>query len=206
MQRFSFIHLGLLVAGVAVLGGGVFLVRYHPAHGEAPEAAAPLTQPASPDAGAYLEHRGQGDIVRYVHPVYGFSFYYPKEFALSHASDADQDITSLRHPRLPLTLSVSVRSISQSTETLQFLTSLSSDYELEPPAGAQSNAVGWIAPDEPSPGQYTSHFWFAYQGNLYEVLASGHDLDPETLDWWSRTFIHDDLTLNGRTSDSHPSP
>jgi hypothetical protein len=56
MRRFTFIYLvSMMLAGVTVLGGGVFLARYHPAYGEERGAAEELS-------------------AVYTHPELGFSF------------------------------------------------------------------------------------------------------------------------------------
>jgi hypothetical protein len=61
MRRFSFLHLGLLLAVVAVVGGALILARYHAAHGEEPSTAEQLSEV-------------------YTHPELGFSFHYPGSF------------------------------------------------------------------------------------------------------------------------------
>jgi hypothetical protein len=78
------------------------------------------------------------------------------------------------------------------SELVSWLAAVSADYDLEPPEGADSTAVGWLNENHPYPGQHTMHVWFAYQDSLYEVLLMAPD--PELLQWWRPQVVYTDLT------------
>jgi hypothetical protein len=190
----------ILVAGMAVVGGVVFLGLR-----ASPEVRGEITPPISPsldsspgggEAATYLRDLRADDYTTYTHPVYGFSFAYPRAFEFFTTQTVGLDETFVRHPRLPLGINVYVRPVEGSEESetrVAFVTSLSADYDADPPEGADGEATALMAQDDPYPGQYTRYFWFAYQQHLYEIQL--HAPDRELLEFWARQFLYSDFTL-----------
>jgi hypothetical protein len=155
------------------------------------------------DPDAYLASLRAGDYTMYTHPVYGFSFAYPREFAFFTTQTVGLDETFVCHPRLPLGINVYVRPLEGSEESetrVAFVTSLPGDYDAEPPVGADGGAAALMAQDDPYPGQYTRYFWFAYQDHLYEIQL--YAPDRELLEFWARQFLYSDFTLTRPAHDS----
>jgi hypothetical protein len=193
----------IILALAAIGGAGVWgLAQSTEVRGET---AMPAVLHAVPAAGAvpsgqdlarYLNGLREADYTTYTHPVYGFSFAYPRAFTFVTTQTMHLDETFVRHPRLPLAISINVRPIegSEASETLvASVTSLPADYDAEPPEGADGGAVALMAQDDPYPGQYTRYFWFAYQDHLYEIQM--HAPDRELLEPWARQFLYTDFTL-----------
>jgi hypothetical protein len=196
----------ILVAGVAV-GGAAFVGFRHTSEvrGEIPPTISPPldSSPGGGEAGAYLASLRAGDYTTYTHPVYGFSFAYPRAFEFFTTQTVGLDETFVRHPRLPLGIDVYVRPIEGDEESetrVAFVTYLSADYDAEPPEGADGGAAMLMALDDPSPGQYTRYFWFAHQDHLYEIQL--HAPDRELLELWARQFLYSDFTLTRPAHDS----
>jgi hypothetical protein len=190
----------IIIAGVAVVGGAVFVGFRHASdvRGEVtPTISPPLdSSPGGEEAATYLRDLRADDYTTYTHPVYGFSFAYPRAFEFFTTQTVGLDETFVRHPRLPLGINVYVRPVEGSEESetrVAFVTSLSADYDAEPPEGADGEAAALMAQDDPYPGQYTWYFWFAYQQHLYEIQL--HAPDRELLEFWARQFLYSDFTL-----------
>jgi hypothetical protein len=183
----------------AVSGGVVLGLRASPeVRGEiTPPISPPLdSSPGSGEAATYLRDLRVGDYTTYTHPGYGFSFAYPRAFEFFTTQTVGLDETFVRHPRLPLGINIYVRPAEGSEESetrVAFVTSLSADYDAEPPEGAEGGAAALMAQDDPYPGQYTRYFWFAYQQHLYEIQL--HAPDRELLEFWARQFLYSDFTL-----------
>jgi hypothetical protein len=202
MQSILFKSFIVIVAGMAVVGGAVFVGFRHASdvRGEITPAISPQTagipSPGSGEAATYLRDLREGDYTTYTHPVHRFSVDVPKEFERFRTTTADKDHTLFRHPRLPLALEINVYPMPLHPELVSRLAAVPADYDLEPPVGADSTAVGWLDENHPSPGQQTMHVWFAYQDSLYEVLLMAPD--PELLQWWRPQVVYTDLTLPER--------
>jgi hypothetical protein len=204
MQRFSFIHLGLLVAGVAVVGSVGILARYHLAHGEAPEAAAPaprampMASPAATQdpAAAFLLGLSANEVATYTDPVHGFSFLYPAAFRLSTSTVESEDVVYAEHPSLPLAIEVRVSPMAERTAKVEELKALPADYDQQTPDGVDSNVQAWIdespVPEVPHRGE----MWFARHGFLYQVVMQAPD--TTLLESWIHEFLYEDLSF------SHP--
>jgi hypothetical protein len=193
----------IIVAGVAAGGAMVWgFVQSKEVRGESAGVAGPGAVPEAAttlreeDAAGYFARLRADDYTTYTHPGYGFSVDVPKEFERFRTTTADKDHTVFRHPRLPLGINVYVRPVEGSEESetrVAFVTSLSADYDAEPPEGADGEAAALMAQDDPYPGQYTWYFWFAYQQQLYEIQL--HAPDRELLEFWARQFLYSDFTL-----------
>ena len=139
------------------------------------------------DPGGYLRDLREDDYPTYTHLVYGFSFAYPREFEFFTTQTMHLDEALVRHPRLPLAISINVQPIEGSVESetlVAYVTSLPADYDAEPPEGAGGGAAALAAPDDAYLGQYTRYFWFTYQDHLYEIQLHAPDL--ELLEPWPR--------------------
>jgi hypothetical protein len=190
----------IIVEGMVVVGGAVFVGFRHASdvRGEiTPTISPPLdSSPGGGEAATYLRDLRADDYTTYTHSGYGFSVDVLKEFERFRTTTADKDHTVFRHPRLPLALEINVYPMPLHPELVSWLAALPADYDLEPPVGADSTAVGWLDENHPSPGQHTMHYWFAYQDALYEVLLMAPD--PELLQWWRPQVVYTDLTLPER--------
>jgi hypothetical protein len=201
MQSIILKSLIIIVSGMAVVGGAVFVGFRHASdvRGEITPAISPQTaevlSPGGGEADTYLRDLREGDYTTYTHPGYGFSVDVPKEFE-RFCTTTDKDHTVFRHPRLPLALEINVYPMPLHPELVSWLAAVPADYDLEPPVGADSTAVGWLDENHPSPGQHTMHYWFAHQDALYEVLLMAPD--SETLQWWRPQVVHTDLSLPAR--------
>jgi hypothetical protein len=193
----------IIVAGVAVVGGGVFVGFRHASevrgagdvHAGEPGPSAAAGTPAD-QVRAYMLGLQADDYTTYTHPVYGFSLDVPKEFEVFRTTTADKDHTVFRHPRLPLALEITVYPMPRHPELVSWLGTLPADYDLEPPEGADSTAAGWLDENQLSPGQQTMHEWFAHQDSLYEVLLMAPN--PKLLQWWRPQVVNTDLSLSAR--------
>lgn len=176
--------------------GGAVLVGFRHASEVRGDAAIPSVPEAVQEAEdwrMYMLDLGADDYATYTHPVYGFSFRYPKEFALLTDTWGDEDVVDLYHPTLPLGIRVSARPLDMQGELVGELKALPESYTQEAPEGADSTAVGWIDQDVPSAGDYTAEYWFAKDGRLYELQLRAPDAG--WLEGWLHAFVHDDLTL-----------
>jgi hypothetical protein len=98
------------------------------------------------------------DYTTYTHPGYGFSFAYPRAFEFFTTQTVGLDETFVRHPRLPLGINVYVRPLEGSEESetrVAFVTSLSADYDAEPPEGADGEAAAVMVPEVGMPSTTT---------------------------------------------------
>jgi hypothetical protein len=145
------------------------------------------------DPGAYLASLRAEDYTTYTDPVHGFSFDYPKEFALLSATWEDEEVVDVYHPTLALGIRVRIQPVDPDGELAAWLTSLPEEYELEPPDGAQSGAVGWIDQDTPAPGEHRGVYWFRAHDQLVEIQLMAPDV--EWLQSWMREFVHTDFRL-----------
>jgi hypothetical protein len=125
--------------------------------------------------------------------VHRFSFAYPKEFELLPATWEDEEVIDLHHPTLPLGIRVSIHPFDPNGELVADLAAMPDEYELEPPEGAQSSAVGWIDQDVPAPGQHRSVSWFRAHNRLFAIQLMAPD--PEWLQSWMPEFAHTNFTL-----------
>jgi hypothetical protein len=197
----------ILVAGMAVVGGVVFLgLRASPeVRGEITPTISPSldSSPGGGEAATYLRDLRADDYTTYTHPVYGFSFAYPRAFEFFTTQTVGLDETSVYHPRLPLGINVYVRPLEgneDSEKLVAYLTSLPAEYDADPPEGADGGAAALAAQDDPYPGQYTRYFWFAHQDHLYEIQL--HAPDRELLELWAQAFVYSDFTLTRPAHDS----
>jgi hypothetical protein len=193
----------VIVAGVAVVGGAIFVGFRHASdvqgegdvHAGEPGPSAAAGTPAD-QVRAYMLSLRADDYTTYTHPVFGFSLAVPKEFEIFRTTTADNDHTVFRHPRLPLALEITVYPMLRHSELVSWLAAVPANYELEPPVGADSMAAGWLDENQSSPGQQTMHEWFAYQDSLYEVLLMAPN--PKLLQWWRPQVVNTDLSLSAR--------
>jgi hypothetical protein len=198
----------IIIAGVIAVGGAVFLgfrhireVRGDSAVGEPVphvEGVSEVDTLREEDPGSSLRDLGAGGYATYTHPGYGFSLSYPKEFALLTDSWGNEDVIDLHHPTLPLGMRVSVRPLDLDGELVASLTSLSDEYDMEAPEGAESNAVGWIEEDVPEPGMYRGVYWFAAHDHLFEIQMTAED--PAWLEAWMHALVQTDFTLTRQPS------
>jgi len=213
MKQTILLRLFIVLVGVALVGGAVFagLARSTEGRGDTavkqvlgnsgaqeivPEAATPAPDPV-------VEYRLQldaEDYTTYTHPVYGFSFRYPKDFDLLTATWGDEEVVDVHHPTLPLSIRVSSRPFDPDGELFAALASLPDDSEREPPEGADSTAVGWIDADVPVPGEHRGAYWFVAHGRIVEITMTAPDL--AWLETWMREFVSDAFRLMPPAYDS----
>jgi len=156
------------------------------------------TSPRGP--AEYLLHLDAEDFATYTHPVYGFSFSYPKDFDLLTATWGDEEVVDVHHPTLPLAIRVSIQLFDPDGALFAELASLPDDYELEPPEGAESTAVGWIDTDTPVPGEHRSAYWFVAHDRIFEITMTSPDV--QSLEAWMREFVSNALRLIPPAQDS----
>jgi hypothetical protein len=196
MKPSIFLKLLIVVFGGAALRGAVVLGLTHSTEvrGESgPAPVGPMVNPVGsvlhPDPAVdYLLHLNAEDFATYTHPVYGFSFAYPKDFELLPATWEDEEVIDLYHPTLPLGIRVSTRPFDPDAELFAQFASLPDEYDLEPPDGAHTNAVGWIDADVPVPGEHRGVYWFVAHDHLFEIPMIAPDLP------WLQAWMHEFAT------------
>jgi hypothetical protein len=111
MKQPILIEIFIVIAGVAAIGGAVFagLASSTEIRGDTavkqvlgdsgaqeivPDAATPAPNPVA----EYLLQLDAEDYTTYIHPVYGFSFSYPRDFDLLTASWRDEEIVDVAPP------------------------------------------------------------------------------------------------------------
>jgi len=204
MRQSILLKLLLFIAWIAAGGVAVFvgLTRSKEVRGDTvlqevvPEAD---TSPRGP-AVDYLLQLDAEDYTTYIHPVYGFSFSYPKDFDLLTASWGDEEVVDVYHPTLALGIRVSTQPFDPDSALFADRASLPDDYEVEPPEGAASTAVGWIDTDVPVPGEHRSAYWFVAHDRMFEITMTAPDL--AWLDTWMREFVFDSFRLIPPAHDS----
>jgi hypothetical protein len=195
------------LATVAAIGGAVVLgltqsaeVRGETGSGPRAEEPVPATRGETEDWRAYLLGLEAEDYATYADAVQGFSFDYPREFELLPATWEDEEVIDLHHPTLPLGIRVSIHPFDPNGELFADLAGIPEEYELEPPEGAQSWAVGWIDEDYNGTGQHRSVYWFQANDRLFEIQMDAPDI--KWLDQWMREAAYTNFTL---TRPSHKS-
>jgi hypothetical protein len=205
-MRKSIFLKSFIIVGVAAICGAAFVALRHtsevrgesevqepmPRAKDAPETLEPAHEEAE-DWRAYMLGLSADDYATFTHPVYGFSFDYPKAFALLTDHWGDEEVIELYHPRYALGIRVAVRPLDMRGELVSELKAMPESYTQEAPEGADSTAVGWMDQDVPAAGEYTAEYWFAKDGRLYELQLRAPD--PEWLEGWLHGFVHEDLTL-----------
>jgi hypothetical protein len=194
MRQSIFLKSFIVLVGVAAVGGGAFLGFRHTSEVRGNSVLQEAATPAPDTAAEYLLGLDAEDYTTYTHPANGFSFRYPKDFELLTATWEDEEVVDLYHPTLPLGIRVSTRPFDPDGEVFASLASLPDDYEIEPPDGAQSTAVGWIDPDTPVPGEHRGTYWFVARGRMFEITMTAPDL--AWLEAWMREFVHGSFTLS----------
>jgi hypothetical protein len=215
MRQSIVLKLCIVFAGVATMGGAVVwgLTQNKEVRGSsetavqepipradgAPETLKPAHEETE-DWHAYMLGLRAEDYATYTHAVQGFSFDYPKAFALLPATWEDEEVIDLYHPTLPLGIRVSVHPFDPNGEVFADLAAIPEEYELEPPEGAQRWAVGWIDQDVPAPRQHRSVYWFRAHDRLFNIQLMAPDV--EWLQLWMRQVAHTDFTLTQPSHDS----
>jgi hypothetical protein len=75
-------------------------------------------------------------------------------------------------------------------EIMEYLASLSEEYDIEPPEGADSMAVGWKNRDFIREGEHTGEMWFLQNGVIYQLTLGAPDM--AWLDIWMKGVLYEE--------------
>jgi hypothetical protein len=147
----------------------------------------PSSSATADPVGDYFLHLRANDYTTYTDPVYGFSFPYPADFAVSNffADDGETYVALLENSRLNLGIQIVVTPTDQDTAIT------AADIS---PSVIVDNPVEFFLPDgipalrfysKDDEGKDTGEIWFIYEGNLYQIsmhAGSWFDAWPQELE------------------------
>ncbi len=138
-------------------------------------------------AAEYMASLRSEDYTTYTHPIYGFSFYYPKDFTLQTFPAAGGDLTLVQSPTHNMWFKIYVSPFNEpgplTKERIQIglprlVIEDFREYWLKDGAPAVL-----FSSEDPVDGE-TRELWLIREGHLYQI--SMHHPDEEWLDGWIR--------------------
>ncbi len=135
---------------------------------------------------AYLTG-GPEDFLTYTHPVYGFSFRYPKDFTVEDIQDERGEIVLVEHPAIGMGFQIF---ITPDDETGP-LTAARIHHDL--PDMSMQEVVEFTLSDDTAAVRFVSHdtvlgdvgeTWFRRDGHVFQLSVSAPDRDMQ--DFWIR--------------------
>jgi hypothetical protein len=140
-----------------------------------------------PEIRKYILGLQRADFATYLHPEYGYSFTYPKDFTISNFKDGDLDVVVAEHPKLDFGFQIIVQPTGEEG-------SVSKERILQDdPSIVVENPVEFFIDDEApalrfssrdDAGRETRETWFIHAGNFYQITL--HSAEPGRLDPWIR--------------------
>lgn len=132
------------------------------------------------------------DYTTYTHPVYGFSFHYPKDFVISEFQEDHGEVILAENPRFSLGLQIFITPFDEEgpitkERILQDLPALTMEDEVEFWIDDKIPALRFSSKD-PTLGD-TREIWFVRDGNLFQIMV--YSESEEWLDERVREFAQD---------------
>jgi hypothetical protein len=158
------------------------------------QSAATLPLPAHPDAKdeepeirKYILGLQREDFATYIHPEYGYSFSYPKDFIISTFKGDDSDVVVAEHPKLDFGFQIIAQPAGEEGAITKERISEGD------PSIVVENPVEFLIDDETpalrfssrdDTGRETREIWFIHAGSFYQITL--HSAEPGRLDPWIR--------------------